>query len=211
MKGYIMKYYKFKVTKMNANTPSEYIARFHSTESGVEVFEAENTFEDFSVVSIADDNKTTKIVNSQDSNIGLVEITLDEFTPLKESSYTYKRIQENLKALKGVKLQELDEAFKKATTKTPVNVSGVGIVDGGRDNLQDVAGVIETFEESGESTMFFRIADNSFVQVNGEQLKAIKKAIILKGQELYQKKWQIETSLISAKTFDEIMAIKVEF
>ena len=59
--------------------------------------------------------------------------------------------------------------------------------------------------------MFFRIADNSFVQVNGEQLKAIKKAIILKGQELYQKKWQLETSLISARTFDEIMAIKVEF
>ena len=72
------------------------------------------------------------------------------------------------------------------------------------------AAVRETFEETGESTMFFRIADNSFVQVNGEQLKAIKKAIILKGQELYQKKWQIETSLVSAKTFDEIMAIKVE-
>ena len=77
MKGYIMKYYKFKVTKMNANTPSEYTARFHSAENGVEVFEAENTFEDFSVVSIADDNKATEIVNSQDSNIGLVEITLD--------------------------------------------------------------------------------------------------------------------------------------
>ena len=211
MKGYIMKYYKFKVTKMNANTPSEYTARFHSTENGVEVFEAENTLQDFSVVSIADDSKATEIVNAQDSNIGLVEITLDEFTPLKESSFTYKRTQENLKALKDIKLQELDEAFKKVTTKTPVNVAGVGIVDGGRDNLQDVAGIIETFEESGESTMFFRIADNSFVQVNGEQLKAIKKAIILKGQELYQKKWQIETSLISARTFDEIMAIKVEF
>ena len=206
-----MKYYKFKVTKMNANTPSEYTARFHSAENGVEVFEAENTFEDFSVVSIADDNKATEIVNSQDSNIGLVEIALDEFTPLKESSYTYKRIQENLKALKDVKLQELDEAFKQATTKTKVNVSGVGVVDGGRSNLQDITGIIETFEESGQETMLFRIADNSFVSVNAEQLKAIKKAIILKGQELYQKKWQIETSLISAKTFDEIMAIKVEF
>lgn len=39
----------------------------------------------------------------------------------------------------------------------------------------------------------------------------MKPTFILKGQELYQKKWQIETSLISAKTFDEIMAIKVEF
>lgn len=206
-----MKYYKFKVTKMNAGTPSEYIARFESTEQGIEVFEAENIFQDFSVVSILDDNKASEIINAQDSNLGLIEIELAEFTTLKESSYTYKRIQENLKDLKAVKLQELAEAFKKATTKTGVNVSGVGIVDAGRSNLQDISGIIETFEESGQETMLFRIADNSFVSVNAEQLKAIKKAIILKGQELYQKKWEIEAKLANAKTFDEIRAIKVEF
>ena len=206
-----MKYYKFKVAKMNAGTPSEYIARFESTEQGIEVFEAENIFGDFSVVSIADDDKATEIINSQNSNLGLVEIALDEFTTLKESSYTYKLIQENLQALKAVKLQELTEAFKEVTTKTKVTVSGVGIVDGGRSNLQDITGIIETFEESGEETMLFRIADNSFVSVNAEQLKAIKKAIILKGQELYQKKWEIEAKLANAKTFDEIRAIKVEF
>ena len=206
-----MKYYKFKVAKINSGTPSEYIARFESTEQGIEVFEAENTFKDFSVVSIADDDKASEIINSQDSNLGLVEIELDEFTTLKESSYTYKLIQENLQALKAVKLQELAEAFKEVTTKTKVNVSGVGIVDGGRSNLQDITGIIETFEESGEETMLFRIADNSFVSVNAEQLKAIKKAIILKGQELYQKKWEIEAKLANAKTFDEIRAVKVEF
>ena len=206
-----MKYYKFKVAKINAGTPSEYIARFESTEQGIEVFEAENIFGDFSVVSIADDDKASEIIDSQDSNLGLVEIALDEFTTLKESSYTYKRIQENLQALKAVKLQELTEAFKEVTTKTKVTVSGVGIVDGGRSNLQDITGIIETFEESGEETMLFRIADNSFVSVNAEQLKAIKKAIILKGQELYQKKWEIEAKLANAKTFDEIRAIKVEF
>ena len=206
-----MKYYKFKVAKINADTPSEYIARFESTENGIEVFEAENIFGDFSVVSIADDDKATEIINSQNSNLGLVEIALDEFTTLKESSYTYKLIQENLQALKAVKLQELTEAFKQATTKTKVTVSGVGIVDGGRSNLQDITGIIETFEESGEETMSFRIADNSFVSVNAEQLKAIKKAIILKGQELYQKKWEIEAKLANAKTFDEIRVIKVEF
>ena len=206
-----MKYYKFKVAKINAGTPSEYIARFESTEQGIEVFEAENTFKDFSVVSIANDAKASEIIDSQDSNLGLVEIALDEFTTLKESSYTYKLIQENLQALKAVKLQELTEAFKEVTTKTKVTVSGVGIVDGGRSNLQDITGIIETFEESGEETMLFRIADNSFVSVNAEQLKAIKKAIILKGQELYQKKWEIEAKLANAKTFDEIRAIKVEF
>ena len=206
-----MKYYKFKVAKMNAGTPSEYTARFESAENGIEVFEAENIFQDFSVVSIADDDKASEIINSQNSNLGLVEIALDEFTTLKESSYTYKLIQENLQALKAVKLQELAEAFKEVTTKTKVTVSGVGIVDGGRSNLQDISGIIETFEESGEETMLFRIADNSFVSVNAEQLKAIKKAIILKGQELYQKKWEIEAKLANAKTFDEIRAIKVEF
>ena len=206
-----MKYYKFKVAKINAGTPSEYIARFESTEQGIEVFEAENTSQDFSVVSIANDDKASEIIDSQNSNLGLVEIALDEFTTLKESSYTYKLIQENLQALKAVKLQELAEAFKEVTTKTKVTVSGVGIVDGGRSNLQDITGIIETFEESGEETMLFRIADNSFVSVNAEQLKAIKKAIILKGQELYQKKWEIEAKLANAKTFDEIRAIKVEF
>ena len=206
-----MKYYKFKVAKINADTPSEYIARFESTENGIEVFEAENIFGDFSVVSISNDDKASEIINAQDSNLGLVEIALDEFTTLKESSYTYKLIQENLQALKAVKLQELTEAFKEVTTKTKVTVSGVGIVDGGRSNLQDITGIIETFEESGEETMLFRIADNSFVSVNAEQLKAIKKAIILKGQELYQKKWEIEAKLANAKTFDEIRAIKVEF
>lgn len=206
-----MKYYKFKVAKMNSGTPSHYIARFERTENGIEVFEAENTFEDFSVVSISNDDKVTEIISSQDSNLGLIEIALDEFTTLKESSYTYKRIRENLQALKAVKLQELAEAFKEATTKTKVNVSGIGIVDGGRSNLQDITGIIETFEESGQESMLFRIADNSFVSVNAEQLKAIKKAIILKGQELYQKKWEIEAKLANAKTFDEIRAIKVEF
>ena len=206
-----MKYYKFKVAKINAGTPSHYIARFESAEQGIEVFEAENTFKDFSVVSISNDDKATEIINSQNSNLGLVEIALDEFTTLKESSYTYKLIQENLQALKDAKLQELAEAFKEVTTKTKVTVSGVGIVDGGRSNLQDITGIIETFEESKQETMLFRIADNSFVSVNAEQLKAIKKAIILKGQELYQKKWEIEAKLANAKTFDEIRAIKVEF
>ena len=206
-----MKYYKFKVAKINADTPSEYTARFESAENGIEVFEAENIFQDFSVVSIADDDKASEIINAQDSNLGLVEIAIDEFTTLKESSYTYKLSQENLQALKAVKLQELAEAFKEVTTKTKVTVSGVGIVDGGRSNLQDITGIIETFEESGQETMLFRIADNSFVSVNAEQLKAIKKAIILKGQELYQKKWEIEAKLANAKTFDEIRAIKVEF
>ena len=206
-----MKYYKFKVAKINAGSESEYIARFESAENGIEVFEAENIFGDFSVVSISNDDKASEIINAQDSNLGLVEIALDEFTTLKESSYTYKLIQENLQALKAVKLQELAEAFKEVTTKTKVTVSGVGIVDGGRSNLQDITGIIETFEESGEETMSFRIADNSFVSVNAEQLKAIKKAIILKGQELYQKKWEIEAKLANAKTFDEIRAIKVEF
>ena len=206
-----MKYYKFKVAKINAGTPSEYTARFESAEQGIEVFEAENIFGDFSVVSISNDDKASEIINAQDSNLGLVEIELDEFTSLKESSYTYKLIQENLQALKAVKLQELTEAFKEVTTKTKVTVSGVGIVDGGRSNLQDITGIIETFEESGQETMLFRIADNSFVSVNAEQLKAIKKAIILKGQELYQKKWEIEAKLANAKTFDEIRAIKVEF
>ena len=206
-----MKYYKFKVAKINAGSASEYITRFESAENGIEVFEAENTFQDFSVVSIANDAKASEIINAQDSNLGLVEIELDEFTTLKETSYTYKLIQENLQALKAVKLQELAEAFKEVTTKTKVNVSGIGIVDGGRSNLQDITGIIETFEESGEETMPFRIADNSFVSVNAEQLKAIKKAIILKGQELYQKKWEIEAKLANAKTFDEIRAIKVEF
>ena len=205
-----MKYYKFKVAKINAGSESEYIARFESAEQGIEVFEAENTFKDFSVVSISNDDKASEIIDSQDSNLGLVEIALDEFTTLKESSYTYKRIQENLQALKAVKLQELTEAFKEVTTKTKVTVSGVGIVDAGRSNLQDITGIIETFEESGQETMLFRIADNSFVSVNAEELKAIKKAIILKGQELYQKKWEIEAKLANAKTFDEIRAIKVE-
>ena len=206
-----MKYYKFKVAKINSGTPSEYIARFESAENGIEVFEAENTFGDFSVVSIANDDKATEIINAQDSNLGLVEIELDEFTTLKESSYTYKLTQENLQALKAVKLQELAAAFKEVTTKTEVTVFGVGVVDAGRHNLQDITGIIETFEESGQETMSFRIANNSFVSVNAEQLKAIKKAIILKGQELYQNKWEIEAKLANATTFDELRAIKVEF
>lgn len=206
-----MKYYKFKVAKINSATASEYIARFYSDENGVEVFEAENTFQDFSVVSISNDDKATEIINSQDSNLALVEIELDEFNTLKESSYTYKRIEENLKDIKNVKLQELAGAFKEATTKTKVDVSGVGVVDGGRNNLQDITGIIEVFESSSESSMLFRIADNSFVSVNAEQLRAIKKAIILKGQELYQKKWELENKILSATTFDEIRAIKVEF
>ena len=154
--------------------------------------------------------KTYKKLKQYDINGNYIR-TFKSFKEAEENGYTYKRIQENLQALKAVKLQELTEAFKEATTKTKVTVSGVGIVDGGRSNLQDITGIIETFEESGEETMPFRIADNSFVSVNAEQLKAIKKAIILKGQELYQKKWEIEAKLANAKTFDEIRAIKVEF
>ena len=58
-----MKYYKFKVAKINSGTPSHYIARFESAENGIEVFEAENAFGDFSVVSISNDDKATDIEN----------------------------------------------------------------------------------------------------------------------------------------------------
>ena len=172
-------------SRENKNPENKYIAQVtHVYKDG------ENAGKQYYIIS--DALKNEKSLDSNVLDIG-VELSVEQ-----------------VQALKAVKLQELAEAFKEVTTKTGVTVSGVGIVDAGRSNLQDISGIIETFEESGQETMLFRIADNSFVSVNAEQLKAIKKAIILKGQELYQKKWEIEAKLANATTFDEIRAIKVE-
>ena len=203
-----MKYYKYQIKVLNEGTPAQ-VTLGLNTSKNVNNFVAKDRLNEFSYFSINDEN-SAEFISQNDENLGINEISESEFNEAIKNTFTYERINELLELDKAQKAAEIKEKFEKAMDKTPVNVAGVGIVDGGRYNLQDVAGIIETFEESGGSTMLFRIADNSFVQVNGEQLKAIKKAIILKGQELYQKKWQIETSFISARTFDEIMAIKVE-
>lgn len=95
--------------------------------------------------------------------------------------------------------------------KNGLQVENIGVVDCGKQHLTNVQGLIKVVESGAIENMDFRLFDNSTTKLNLEQLKKIELAIILKGQELYVKKWELEQAINNASSLEEVERIKWEY
>ena len=71
--------------------------------------------------------------------------------------------------------------------------------------------MIEVLQDDNTSTVLFRCYDNSFVNVNLDNLKTMRLEVIKSGQELYQQKWTFGSLIDSCTNSEEVEAIKLEF
>lgn len=204
-----MKYYKYQIKVLNENTPSQVTLGLNTDES-VENYVAKDRLNESSYFSVSDE-RAAWFVSSNASELGIEQIEESEFKEGIKNTFTYERINEVLAEDKANKASEIKSKFETAMEKTNVEVESVGVVNAGRKNLQDVQGILDVFDSYGQSTIDFRLADNSFVKVDKSALELIKRKITLTGLGHYEKKWKYENALARATSFNEVANIVVEF
>lgn len=114
-----------------------------------------------------------------------------------------------LEAAKAKQLAKVNEKFVSMINnpKAVISVPGVGIVDASKDSLNNISILLELLEAEGTTSTQFRLADNSFVTINLDQLKTVKKVIGKYGLELFSKKWKLEAAIAQADTIPEVESI----
>ena len=83
-------------------------------------------------------------------------------------------------------------------------------IDAGITALTNVDGLISILEND-DDTVEFRLADNTFTEITKAELEAIKKEIILAGQNLYKTKWAIEKQINALDDVNDAIKAKIDF
>lgn len=128
---------------------------------------------------------------------------------INEYKLTHALADISLDIAKSLKTREISLAFEATLENLPggLNVENVGVVDCGRQHLTNVSSLIKVLEATNQDSIDFRLYDNSYTKLNLAQLKALEIAIIIKGNEIYAKKWALEAELSNASNIDEAKAI----
>ncbi|MFW5613399.1 MAG: hypothetical protein ACOCM3_01825 [Campylobacter hyointestinalis] len=136
---------------------------------------------------------------------------IEEITKEGEFVYEidYKLVDISLESAKDLKKDEILLKFKEnlENLEGGLNVDDVGVVDCGKQHLTNIQGLIKALENSELTEIDFRMFDNTLKKLNLTELKKIEIAVILKGQELYGKKWFLENAIQQATTLKEVKEI----
>ncbi|CUU68212.1 3-deoxy-D-arabino-heptulosonate 7-phosphate synthase [Campylobacter hyointestinalis subsp. hyointestinalis] len=136
----------------------------------------------------------------------IIENKLQEITKEKFDEILANMNKPSFDEAKKNKQTAINNAFEAELNNLSngLNIENIGVVDCGKQHLTNVQGLIKVVESGAIENVNFRLFDNSTTKLNLEQLKKIELAIILKGQELYVKKWELEAKINSAKNADEL-------
>ncbi|CUU82418.1 DUF4376 domain-containing protein [Campylobacter hyointestinalis subsp. hyointestinalis] len=136
---------------------------------------------------------------------------IEEITKEGEFVYEidYKLVDISLESAKDLKKDEILLKFKEnlENLEGGLNVDDVGVVDCGKQHLTNIQGLIKALENSELTEIDFRMFDNTLKKLNLTELKKIEIAVILKGQELYGRKWILENAIQQATTLKEVKEI----
>lgn len=108
---------------------------------------------------------------------------------------------ENVRARK---LNELNSLFEQAETNGTLESSVGFTIDANERANRDIDGLIKSLESTPDKTVLFCGANNSFHEVNLDQLKTMRLEVIEYGQQLYTKKWTYREQINNAQTKDDI-------
>ena len=78
-----------------------------------------------------------------------------------------------------------------------------------KDNLQDLITFFDLQAVDGK--ILYRDYDNVDQQLTKEQLQTLLVEHVTNGQKLYTMKWQLQSAINVAESFDELHAIKIDF
>lgn len=116
-----------------------------------------------------------------------------------------------LDVYKEEKHKELSYKFSDVQEKAYLTSSLGFVINAGRTAKADIDGLVEVLQDDTTSTVLFRCYDNSFVNVNLDNLKTMRLEVIKSGQELYQQKWTFGTMIDNCTSSEEVEVINIEF
>lgn len=146
----------------------------------------------------------------------------NEFQSIKENpisliggkyTRTYSTVDMELSRAKEIKKERLTKSFDEAYDSKDLSVSSAL---GFEINANSVAntnidGLIKVINKTGVETVLFRDFNNQMHEVTLADLETMQLEIIMNGQQLYAKKWQIEVAIDGAESIEGLLEIEDNF
>jgi len=104
------------------------------------------------------------------------------------------------------KVREIKIAFNNALKGFMYSETLQADINADRDSLQNIDGILSVITDY---PIQYRVYDNSFVMVTDKStIEAMKRELVLHGQNLYYKKWRLEEDVTQATTQEALENIK---
>jgi hypothetical protein len=112
----------------------------------------------------------------------------------------------NIEQAKNAKYWEIKQAFEQESENSKVMSQSLNTeINADRKSLQNIEGLLAVI---GSGMIPYKCYDNRFVNVDRTNLEAMRLEVIKAGQSLYNKKWDLETTIKNATTKEQIETIK---
>ena len=109
------------------------------------------------------------------------------------------------------KLMSLNEEFKRLQDEAWLYTSLGFQIDANDEANRNVDGLIKLLEATDVTqTVMFMDYNNEVHPVTYENLKTMMVEIIINGNNLYAKKWELRTALLACTTIEEVDAIEID-
>ena len=117
-----------------------------------------------------------------------------------------------LAGARAEQLAGLDAAFEAAQRQGHFCSPSLGFeVDANERANRDVTGLITVLQATGQAETTFCDYGNVMRQVTLEQLKTLQLELLVYGQMLYARKWELRTAINAAASAEAVRAVEIEF
>lgn len=148
--------------------------------------------------------------------------SINEFQRIQENevklisgfyTITYSVIDMELDRVKEIKKERLSNSFDEVYDSKHLKVlSSLGFeINANSVANTNIDGLIKVLKKTGVESVLFRAFNNDLHNVTLDDLETMQMEIIMNGQTLYAKKWELETIIDSASTLDELIEIDDNF
>ena len=126
---------------------------------------------------------------------------------------TYSVIDMNLDIVKNIKKERLNDSFDEVYNSKYLKVlSTLGFeINANSVANANVEGLIKVLKKTGAESVLFRAFNNDLHKVSLEDLEIMQMDIIMNGQALYTKKWELESTIDNCSSIEELIEIEDDF
>ena len=146
------------------------------------------------------------LLNVRGDEVNAINIANEDLFQNKDESFVKGTL--SLDAQKKIKLEKISMKFRNDNIKPVTDVNGI-LLDSGRIDIQNYESYVELLEAAGETDGTIKTADNNFVTLGVDAIKATILYLKQDALQRFQIKWQKEAAVNNATTIEELDAITV--
>ena len=148
--------------------------------------------------------------------------TVNEFQRVEENKIrlidgvyiiTYSIVDDNLDGVKEIKKSRLSNSFDEVYDSKHLKLSSsLGFeINANSVANTNIDGLIKVLKKTGVESVLFRAFNNDLHNVTLDDLETMQMEIIMNGQALYAKKWELENIIDKASSIKELLEIDDNF